>query len=194
MDPINSPSSAAPSPETGEHFAWAPWQDPSAPTRLEKIPKEVGALLLTTGIIMGVLPPPPGPFDLSVMLAGGVALWPRGLRAIEVWTRRRFPRAHRAGIGFLDRYLDDLEHRYPGATNAVEYERLVFTQMLSDMARGDLRATRRETPPAGLTDDNPPRPGQRTGPAVELDRSGEERPAQGINEILFPPEREQEVA
>jgi hypothetical protein len=67
-------------------------------------------------MITGMLPPPPGPFDLSLMLAGGVALWPRGLRTLEGRTQRRFPQAHRASMSFLNRFLDDLEHRYPGST------------------------------------------------------------------------------
>jgi len=68
-------------------------------------------------MITGMLPPPPGPFDLTLMLTGGVALWPRGLRSLEGWTQRNFPKAHRAGVDFLERFLDDLEHRYPGATH-----------------------------------------------------------------------------
>jgi hypothetical protein len=67
-------------------------------------------------MVTGMLPPPPGPFDLSLMLAGGVALWPRGLRGLEDWTQRRFPKGHHAGMSFLARYLDDLERRYPGST------------------------------------------------------------------------------
>ncbi len=86
-------------------------------SRIEQMPKEVGVLLLMTGMVTGMLPPPPGPFDLSLMIAGGAALWPRGLRSLEAWTMRRFPRAHRAGVIFLDRYLDDLEHRYRGTTH-----------------------------------------------------------------------------
>ena len=51
--------------------------------RIERLPTEVGVLLLTAGITIGLLPPPPGPFDLTIMLSGGLVLWPRGFRAIE---------------------------------------------------------------------------------------------------------------
>jgi hypothetical protein len=56
-------------------------------TRIERLPTEVGVLLLTAGIINGMLPPPPGPFDLTIIISGGVVLWPRGFRAIEGWAR-----------------------------------------------------------------------------------------------------------
>jgi len=84
--------------------------------RIERLPTEVGVLLLTAGIVTGMLPPPPGPFDLTIIVSGGVVLWPRGFRAIEGWARKRFPKAHRAGMQFLDRCLDDLERRYPDST------------------------------------------------------------------------------
>ena len=84
--------------------------------RIERLPTEVGVLLLSAGVTMGLTPPPPGPFDLSIMLSGGLILWPRGFRAIDGWARKRFPTAHRAGMQFLDRYLDDLERRYPDST------------------------------------------------------------------------------
>jgi hypothetical protein len=69
-------------------------------------------------MITSMLPPPPGPFDLSLMLTGGIALWPRGFRALEGWMRRNCPQAHRAGVGFLERFLEDLEHRFPGSTSS----------------------------------------------------------------------------
>ncbi len=87
--------------------------------RIDRLPTEVILLLLTTGIFTGMLPPPPGPFDLTIIISGGVVLWPRGLRAIEGWAAKHFPRAHRAGTRFLDRYLDDLERRYPDSTRRV---------------------------------------------------------------------------
>ena len=45
--------------------------------RIERLPTEVGVLLLSAGVTMGLTPPPPGPFDLSIMLSGGLILWPR---------------------------------------------------------------------------------------------------------------------
>jgi hypothetical protein len=93
-------------------------QDSTASARLERIPKEVGLLLLASGMITGMLPPPPGPFDLSLMLTGGVALWPRGFKALEGWMRRNCPQAHRAGVSFLERFLEDLEHRFPDSTSS----------------------------------------------------------------------------
>jgi hypothetical protein len=82
-------------------------------TKIERLTKDVGFLLMATGMVTGMLPPPPGPFDMSLMLIGGVALWPRGLRSLDGWTQRRFPRAHQAGMCFLERFLDDLDRRYP---------------------------------------------------------------------------------
>ena len=84
--------------------------------RIERLPTEVGVLLLSAGITMGLMPPPPGPFDLTIMLSGGLVLWPRGFRSVDGWARKRFPKVHRAGIAFLNRYLDDLELRFPDST------------------------------------------------------------------------------
>ena len=63
--------------------------------RIERLPTEVGVLLLSAGITMSLTPPPPGPFDLSIMLSGGLILWPRGFRAIDGWARRRPLRSER---------------------------------------------------------------------------------------------------
>ena len=86
--------------------------------RIERLPTEVGVLLLSAGITMGLMPPPPGPFDLSIMLSGGLVLWPRGFHSIDGWARKRFPKVHRASMAFLNRYLDDLELRYPDSTGS----------------------------------------------------------------------------
>jgi hypothetical protein len=80
------------------------------------LPKEIGVLLMAAGITNGLLPPPPGPFDMMIVLSGGVVLWPRGFRILEGWAQRRFPKAHDLSMSFLDRFLDDLERRYPEST------------------------------------------------------------------------------
>jgi hypothetical protein len=91
-------------------------QATEGPNRVERLPKEVGVLLMTAGLITGMLPPPPGPFDLMIVLSGGLAVWPRGFRAVESWARKHWPGTHRVGLHSLNRYLQDLECRYPGST------------------------------------------------------------------------------
>ncbi len=84
--------------------------------RIERLPVEVGVLLMAAGVTTGMLPPPPGPFDLTIIASGGLVLWPHGFRVNDRWTQRRIPGAHRAAMGFLSRLLDDLERRYPDST------------------------------------------------------------------------------
>lgn len=84
--------------------------------KIEQLPMEVGVLLMATGLTTGMLPPPTGPFDMMIILSGGLVLWPRGLRALAGWAEKRSPTAHRAGLSFLDRFLADLERRYPHST------------------------------------------------------------------------------
>ena len=59
-----------PSAKTRGRAVEGPSQGMPAPTGIGHLPKEVGILLLVTGTVTGMLPPPPGPFDLSLMLAG----------------------------------------------------------------------------------------------------------------------------
>jgi len=116
MEPTSSQFSCGPTSAADVHAAERLSQDAAVATRVEHMPKEIGVLLLAAGMVTGMLPPPPGPFDLSLMVAGGAALWPRGFLSLQDWTRGRFPKVHHAGMSFLARYLDDLERRYPGST------------------------------------------------------------------------------
>jgi hypothetical protein len=88
------------------------------PGPVRRVPKEIGLLLMLAGATTGMLPPPPGPFDLMIVLSGGLISWPKGFRAIEGWASQHFPGAHRSGMLFLDRFVADLERRYPGSTGA----------------------------------------------------------------------------
>jgi len=78
--------------------------------RLAEMPREIGVLLVSIGV-MGVALP--GIVGTPALLAGGLMLWPRGFRSVNAWVRRKFPKTHSHGIGQLLRYLDDLERRYP---------------------------------------------------------------------------------
>jgi hypothetical protein len=113
---IESPARPTPSPATaGEPDGARGSAEAAISRRVEGLPVEVGVLLMVAGVTTGMLPPPPGPFDLAIIASGGLVLWPRGFRAIDGWTQNRFPWAHRATLSFLGRLLDDLERRYPGS-------------------------------------------------------------------------------
>jgi len=79
--------------------------------RLNHLPKEVGAFLVVIGVAGLLLP---GPVGSPFVVAGGLVLWPKGFSSVERWFARRFPGMHRNGVAQIDRYLDDLERRYPG--------------------------------------------------------------------------------
>ncbi len=81
--------------------------------RLERLPKEIGVLLIAIGIAGLLLP---GPVGSPFVLAGGLVLWPSRFNGLEYWFERKFPGLHRSGAAQIDRYLSDLERRYPGST------------------------------------------------------------------------------
>ena len=81
--------------------------------KIKHVPKEVGAMLMTAGI-MGVILPGPG---IPAIIAGGLALWPGAFGKLESWLVRRNPKLHRKSVQQINRFLDDLERRYPNSTN-----------------------------------------------------------------------------
>lgn len=81
--------------------------------RLEKLPPEIGLLLIVVGTA-GVLLP--GPVGTPFLVAGGVAVWPSAFRKAEAWLERVSPRLYEEGVQQMERFLADLEHRYPGST------------------------------------------------------------------------------
>jgi hypothetical protein len=78
--------------------------------RIKSLPKEVGVLLLIVGI-GGLLFP--GPIGTPILVMAGVVLWPGVFERVEIGFKRRFPKAHRAGVGSVQRFVSDLERRYP---------------------------------------------------------------------------------
>jgi hypothetical protein len=77
---------------------------------IEKLPPEVGILLIVVGI-GGILLP--GPVGAPFLLLGGLTLFPSTFRGLDRQMRRRFPEAHREGMRHVRRFLHDLERRYP---------------------------------------------------------------------------------
>jgi hypothetical protein len=112
-------TSSEPLPEPARTEENAGGEEPNRPVQdgpvdpcAKSPPKELGVMLLSAGLVGFVLPGP----GIPALLAGGLILWPRGFGKIEGWMQRRFPETHRAGRDQLDRFLSDLERRYPGST------------------------------------------------------------------------------
>lgn len=81
--------------------------------RLEKLPPEIGVLLIVVGVA-GILLP--GPVGSPFLVAGGIALWPSAFQKTEGWLQRTAPGLYDEGIRQMERFLADLERRYPGST------------------------------------------------------------------------------
>jgi len=81
--------------------------------RLEKLPPEIGVLLVILGTAGLLLP---GPVGSPFLVAGGIALWPSAFRKVEDWFQNVSPGLYDEGIRQLERFLADLERRYPGST------------------------------------------------------------------------------
>jgi hypothetical protein len=83
-----------------------------AQVRLQKLPPEIGVLLIVVGTA-GILLP--GPVGSPFLVAGGIALWPSGFRRVERWFKKVAPGMYETGIRQIEQFLSDLERRYPGS-------------------------------------------------------------------------------
>jgi len=81
--------------------------------RIKDLPREVGVMLMTVGVLGLVLP---GVVGTPAAIAGGLVLWPKAFGRVENWFERRFPKIHKQSLYQINRYLNDLESRYPDAT------------------------------------------------------------------------------
>ena len=44
-------------------------------------------------------------------------LWPKGFGKLESWLERAHPKVHREGMQQINRFLSDLQKRYPDGPN-----------------------------------------------------------------------------
>ncbi len=82
--------------------------------RIKNLPAPVGVLLVGFGVAGLILP---GPMGTPLIIAGGLVLAPRAFGKVEKFFERRFPKFHRAGLDVVERFVDDLDKRYPGVDN-----------------------------------------------------------------------------
>jgi hypothetical protein len=79
-------------------------------SRVRAVPPEVAFLLIVSGI-GGILLP--GPVGTPFLILGCLTLWPRAFRVTGRFVEGWFPRMHHHGVKQINRFLDDLERRYP---------------------------------------------------------------------------------
>ena len=76
----------------------------------QRPPKELGILLLVGGVLGLLLP---GPVGTPFLIIGGVILWPAAFSRLESCLVKRLPRTHKLGMAQINRFVSDLERRYP---------------------------------------------------------------------------------
>ncbi|MBV8320419.1 MAG: hypothetical protein JO049_07060 [Hyphomicrobiales bacterium] len=90
--------------------AQAAAEDSEAVVRITNLPRDVGWMMVSVGVLGVVLPGVPGaPF----LIAGIAVLVPGGPRLLTRWATRRPKGVVHTGLKQIGRWLDDLERRYP---------------------------------------------------------------------------------
>jgi hypothetical protein len=84
--------------------------DHATAERLKKLPRDVGWLLVTAGVVGVVMP---GVLGVPFLLLGGLILTPATNRRAERWLAGHAPGVLKGSMRQVNRFLDDLERRYP---------------------------------------------------------------------------------
>ncbi len=78
--------------------------------RVEKLPRDVGWLLITAGLVGVVVP---GVLGVPFLVLGGLVLMPLTSQRAEHWLSGQSPKIFKGSVRQINRFLDDLERRYP---------------------------------------------------------------------------------
>lgn len=100
--------------ESLEHNLVAMEVDQATIDRIERLPKDVGWLLFTAGL-MGIIVP--GVIGTPFLILGGFMIWPWSSKKAESWLKGHSPKPFRGSIRQINRFLDDLERRYPQSSS-----------------------------------------------------------------------------
>lgn len=84
--------------------------DHASAERIQKLPHDIGWLLMTAGVVGMVMP---GVLGTPFLVLGGLILMPATSQRAEHWLAGHSPRIFKGSIRQINRFLDDLERRYP---------------------------------------------------------------------------------
>src|SRR5271163_1361114 len=85
-------------------------EDEQALLRIANLPRDVGWMMVSVGVVGVILPGLPG---IPFLLAGVAVLAPGGPRLLSRWIGRKPKGVVHASLKQIGRWLDDLERRYP---------------------------------------------------------------------------------
>lgn len=85
-------------------------EDEEVVERMEHLNRGVGWILVSAGIVGMVVP---GVLGFPFLIMGGLALWPGNREYVERWRQGHSPKAFHGAMKQINRFLDDLEKRYP---------------------------------------------------------------------------------
>lgn len=84
--------------------------DQETADRIRKLPKDVGWLLITAGLLGLALP---GVIGTPLLILGSLMVWPSSQRKAGQWLSGQSPKVFQGSMKQINRFLDDLERRYP---------------------------------------------------------------------------------
>lgn len=85
-------------------------EDEAVVERVEHLAKDVAWVLIAAGVIGIAMP---GVLGTPFLIAGAAALWPGNRKRLEKWRQGHAPKMFHGGMKQINRFLDDLERRYP---------------------------------------------------------------------------------
>lgn len=85
-------------------------EDEEVVERVEHLNRGVGWILISAGIVGMVVP---GVLGFPFLIMGGLALWPGNREYVERWRQGHSPKVFHGAMKQINRFLDDLEKRYP---------------------------------------------------------------------------------
>jgi|APCry1669192010_1035390.scaffolds.fasta_scaffold01982_4 hypothetical protein len=84
--------------------------DQETADRIRKLPKDVGWLLITAGLLGLALP---GVIGTPLLVLGSLMVWPSSQKKAAQWLSGQSPKVFQGSMRQINRFLDDLERRYP---------------------------------------------------------------------------------
>lgn len=84
--------------------------DEAVVRRVEGLSRSAGWILISAGVVGLVVP---GVLGTPFLILGGLALWPGNHKRVDRWRQGHSPKMFHGAMKQINRFLDDLEKRYP---------------------------------------------------------------------------------